>query len=270
MLTRHIARGFSMEPFLLDGDEILVKNCLPESCRIGDILLYQSPDHARPVAHRLIKKMEPSDIFILRPDALPEILETIEGKSILGKVVGAKRNGSIFDFNSKNLAQKLSHPFIIFGYGRLVDLKNKLVHFLLPVIGFIQGLPFYQKLVSRILKPVFTIDRIHTEEIRYEAVAKIHGRQAGRADFIKESQNKISVLWISALSIRVRYRGAGIASGLLREIENFSRQERMDELRLTLEPGNRAAQRLYEKMGFEKITEEGLQEDSKILLRKAL
>ncbi|MFH1504505.1 MAG: nucleotidyltransferase family protein [Candidatus Omnitrophota bacterium] len=47
--------GFSMWPFIKQGQKLIIKKILPESLKIGDIILYQEDNQK--VCHRLVKKV---------------------------------------------------------------------------------------------------------------------------------------------------------------------------------------------------------------------
>ena len=57
---------------------------------------------------------------------------------------------------------------------------------------------------------------------------------------------------IHELYVRKEYRRQGIASDLLEKVEEFSREEKFDMIRLAVNVRNRSAIELYEKRGYEK------------------
>ncbi|MFE7272912.1 GNAT family N-acetyltransferase [Streptomyces sp. NPDC057623] len=68
-----------------------------------------------------------------------------------------------------------------------------------------------------------------------------------------------SVCWVLSLAISTERRGRGLGRRLMLEVMRQSRQERVHEVRLTVEPANTAAIMLYESLGLS--AEDGVRRD---------
>lgn len=84
-----------MQPFLLDGDELIVNTSPAILYSVGDIVLYRSLLQAQPVAHRLVGFGDAPGLSVLRADADPTMTETVPKDSIIGRVEYLKRNDAV-------------------------------------------------------------------------------------------------------------------------------------------------------------------------------
>src|SRR5688572_19738297 len=85
-----------MEPILRDGDELLVSDIQSGNFKAGDILLYQSQEEGRRVAHRFVKCT--GDEYLLRADFdLRE--EWVSRNYLVGKVYGYLRGSRFISFD---------------------------------------------------------------------------------------------------------------------------------------------------------------------------
>jgi len=89
------SEGTSMQPFLRDGDELIVNTAPAASYEVGDIVLYRSPVYAKPVAHRVVGVSAAPEMFVVRADACPSMTETIPRESIIGRVDYLKRSSAV-------------------------------------------------------------------------------------------------------------------------------------------------------------------------------
>ena len=81
---RFKARGFSMHPFIQDG-EVVTISPLPEGrLRLGDIVAFCHPETGRLIVHRILKKKAQG--FLLRGDNCPEVDGMVPAVNILGRV----------------------------------------------------------------------------------------------------------------------------------------------------------------------------------------
>lgn len=92
--------GFSMWPFLKDGEKVIVKRTSIRDLKIGDIILYQADD--KTICHRLIRKAVQGEIlFYVRADNSTQI-EPVTQDMFLGKVTAIiKNNREIINFCTK-------------------------------------------------------------------------------------------------------------------------------------------------------------------------
>jgi ubiquinone/menaquinone biosynthesis C-methylase UbiE/signal peptidase I len=90
--VRFQAKGWSMHPFIQDGDFITVVPIENSSIKTGDVVLY-SPDGNRIIVHRVVKRYK-KDInrsMLVKGDALGGAPEKIDIQNVLGKVVSVER-----------------------------------------------------------------------------------------------------------------------------------------------------------------------------------
>lgn len=93
--------GFSMWPFLRQGEKLIVKKTNPGDLSVGDVILYRFEKEL--ACHRLVKKVRAKNEYKLyaRGDnslSAPELV--LEG-ALQGKVIGVvKRNGKVTDISA--------------------------------------------------------------------------------------------------------------------------------------------------------------------------
>ncbi|MFB0564455.1 MAG: signal peptidase I [Candidatus Aminicenantaceae bacterium] len=88
---RFRARGFSMFPFIKDGDVITVDSLSGGKPRLGDVLVYVNPRTRKIVVHRMIGKRR--DCYIIKGDNTPDSDGIIPRENILGRVKRVEREG---------------------------------------------------------------------------------------------------------------------------------------------------------------------------------
>jgi signal peptidase I len=89
---RFRAKGFSMSPFIKDGDIITVSSLSGDMPRFGDVVAFVNPRKEELVVHRVIGKRDDSRFFI-RGDNLPTQKHLVPISQILGKVEKVERGG---------------------------------------------------------------------------------------------------------------------------------------------------------------------------------
>jgi len=82
------SRGRSMEPFLLDGDELIVRG--GASPRVGDVALFRSAGGGQ-VAHRVVAVDAAARVLVARADAYLSTREAVAFADVLGTVEFARR-----------------------------------------------------------------------------------------------------------------------------------------------------------------------------------
>ncbi len=87
---RFRAKGFSMTPFIKDGDVITVFPLEGSRPRLGDIVAFTHPVTKRLCIHRMIGKKK--DNFILKGDNVSGIEDIVTLNSLLGCVKLVERN----------------------------------------------------------------------------------------------------------------------------------------------------------------------------------
>ena len=85
------ASGFSMLPFVRDGDELCIAP-LGRGPGLGDVVAFMNPETARPVVHRIIAQS--GSAYHLAGDNVRGAPEgPVTRSDLLGRVTGIRRNG---------------------------------------------------------------------------------------------------------------------------------------------------------------------------------
>lgn len=88
---RFRARGFSMAPFIRDGDVLTVAPLAGPAPRLGDVVAFCHPATQRLLVHRVVAKK--SGAFLLRGDNTARCDGFVSAAKILGIVSRVERNG---------------------------------------------------------------------------------------------------------------------------------------------------------------------------------
>lgn len=88
---RFRAKGFSMSPFIKDGDVITVSPLTDGLTRPGDVVAFIRPEMKKLVIHRVVEKKD--EYFHIKGDNTPDTDELIPETNILGRVTRVERNG---------------------------------------------------------------------------------------------------------------------------------------------------------------------------------
>ena len=93
---RFAAPGFSMSPFIRDGDVITLVSYTAASCLSGDVVAFVRPGTNRLVVHRVVGMSR--DGCRIRGDNTPEDDGEIPHECIIGKVTRVERAGKTVRF----------------------------------------------------------------------------------------------------------------------------------------------------------------------------
>lgn len=85
---RFTAPGFSMTPFIRDGDVITIA---PGRLRYGDVVAFMNPCHGKLTVHRIVHVSRAG--YLLKGDNTPEIDGRLPGSNIIGRVVRVEHCG---------------------------------------------------------------------------------------------------------------------------------------------------------------------------------
>jgi len=131
--VRFQAKGWSMRPYIQDGDFVTVSPLDDIPVKRGDVVLYATAEN-RLIVHRIIKKYNKngSTAFLIKGDATFGSPESINVQNVLGKVVETERNGRKRRLGSRryqiiNLILSRISPFShkIYPIGRLVKKRGR-------------------------------------------------------------------------------------------------------------------------------------------------
>lgn len=90
-LFRFRAKGFSMSPFIEDGDVLTLTSLAGTSPRCGDVVAFRRPQTGKLIIHRVVEKRGTS--YLIRGDNSPEGDGLVPKANILGYVTKVERDG---------------------------------------------------------------------------------------------------------------------------------------------------------------------------------
>jgi signal peptidase I len=161
---RFQARGFSMRPFIQNGDFITVSPIDNSCIRIGDVVLYSTAKDTV-VVHRIINKYGKNGNMnlVIKGDASFSSPEKVDMQNVLGKVVSIERNGRERRLDTKpyriiGLFFAGISPFSRWIYPIGSRVKHKGRKLLGIILEKLQSLRLYGLLVKKLMK----------ENIRYQ------------------------------------------------------------------------------------------------------
>ena len=88
---RFLAKGFSMAPFIRDGDVITLSPFREKSPGLGIVVAFFNPQYQKIMVHRIVGKK--NGLFLIRGDNSPASDGMISGEHILGYVTKVERRG---------------------------------------------------------------------------------------------------------------------------------------------------------------------------------
>jgi signal peptidase I len=119
---RFQAWGASMEPFIHNGDTLIIRPLVANEIKVGDAVLYEN-DSGRILVHRLIKANAKGTrrTFLVKGDALPHPDGSISPEEVLGVVVAIDRTARRVSTN--NPIYRIVVWIWLLSYSRLVYRK---------------------------------------------------------------------------------------------------------------------------------------------------
>ena len=90
MSFRFKAKGFSMSPFIKDGDVVTIFPLAGASPRLGDVVVFVHPEMGRLIIHRVAGKR--GDSILIRGDNTNDADGLIPKANILGRVTKVERD----------------------------------------------------------------------------------------------------------------------------------------------------------------------------------
>lgn len=88
---RFEAPGFSMSPFVRDGDAITVSPLSDAAPRLGDVVAFIRPETSKLVVHRVVGKQDGA--FLIQGDNAEETDGPVPAANVLGRVTRVERDG---------------------------------------------------------------------------------------------------------------------------------------------------------------------------------
>ncbi len=88
---RFRAKGFSMSPFIKDGDVVTVLPVGRGGPRVGDVVAFLFPSTGKSAVHRVVRRVHGS--YVLRGDNTDEADGTVSRDRIIGLISRVERDG---------------------------------------------------------------------------------------------------------------------------------------------------------------------------------
>lgn len=291
---RFQVRGWSMRPFIRDGDVIFVSPIENSSFKTGDVVLY-STEGNKVIVHRIIKKDKKDGrmTLLVKGDATSGFADKVDVKNVLGKVTAVERDG-----RKKRIDTKLSHligifiagvsPFSqwIYPVGSIVKQNGRRI--LGAILERLQGLKFYSVLAKKFIKEDVTyhiessdetyflsqLSRYNqgleletptnalnenlkrAEDSYYCVVAERKSRIIGSVTLtdFPEGDSPYEGWWIFGLWVNWRYRGMGIGEKMVKMAVEKEAKDDASEIKLLVFKDAKRAINLYKKLGFHQIS----------------
>lgn len=266
---RFTAHGYSMLPFIQDGDVITVAP-LASRPRLGEVVAFVNPVSERLTVHRITGCTTRG--YVIKGDSLPEPDCVLADGGVLGRVVRVERSGhdvpGILGHASTAIAL-LSRWNLPLTARRAYGLPRRAAGALLRRA---QGFAIYPTLVkpwsSRIaIGEASPADLIEVQQrfqpglwqrplppapnvTRY--VARSGQALAGFVELVRHPPEHDPYIghWLFSLHVWTRYRRLGIGASLTRQVMARARHEGAAELQLIVNDTNTAAIDLYTRLGF--------------------
>lgn len=87
---RFKARGFSMSPFIRDGDVLTVSSPEKSAIRYGDVVFFIHPENRKAAAHRIVGVKK--GLYLAKGDNTWSIDGFVSQTDILGRITGIERS----------------------------------------------------------------------------------------------------------------------------------------------------------------------------------
>lgn len=88
---RFQGKGYSMSPFIKDGDILTIVPLQGSAPRFGDVVVFTHPQTGKLIIHRIIGKRSSS--YLTKGDNAPDEDGLVSRAAILGRVTRVQRNG---------------------------------------------------------------------------------------------------------------------------------------------------------------------------------
>jgi ribosomal protein S18 acetylase RimI-like enzyme len=266
---RFIAHGYSMEPFIHDGDAITVAP-LESPPSLGEVVAFVNPCNHRLTVHRIIACTPQG--HIIKGDNLPDSDGLMTHKHILGRISRIERRG-------KNVPWVLGPIGVAIAFLSRYNLlltARRAYYFPRHVAGIIlrrlQGLQIYPAITKPWAPRINIGEPSQTELIKVyrhlmpgvwrqlqpseshvtHFVAKTSRSVAGYVELIRYPPEHalFAGYWLFSLHVWNRYRRLGIGMHLTRRVMTLARNEGAEELLLLVRESNTEAIDMYRKLGF--------------------
>lgn len=276
---RFSARGYSMSPFIQDGDVVTLAP-FEDAPRIGEVVAFINPASNRLVVHRLVA--ETGEGFVCKGDNIAAPDGVFTRAQILGRVVRVERDGravgggigaerAAVAFLSREqilLALKTAYYFPRRVGGALLRRVHNLAAYRAlgrraqPRVIIAEASDDDLAEVQRRFNPGVWMRAPQRNPNATHYVAKIGTDLAGFVELVRHPPEHFPYVghWLFSLHVWTRWRGLGIGEVLTRQVMTQARSEGARELFLVVFADNAPAINLYRKLGFDCIAHPVLDE----------
>jgi ribosomal protein S18 acetylase RimI-like enzyme len=277
---RITARGHSMAPFVRDADVLTIAPLDDRELSCGDVVAFAAAPGDRLVVHRVIGAAGGG--WLVRGDNVRAADGIVAQASVLGRVVRVQRRGRDVGIGltwGAGPVAALSRRGVLARVGQSARTARRAAA---AVVAGAQSLPAYRSVARRLCAPcaigAATPAEIEAAQRRLapggfvalaEAgpgvsawVARHGGRVVGFAQRVERPVESApwDGQWLVGLTVRAPYRGLGVGEALTRRVVAEARADGAGELRLAVFENDLRAVRLYEKLGFSRVTVPGLEQ----------
>jgi len=278
---RTAVRGFSMAPFIRDGDVVTIEP-LGADPDVGDVVALAFPENGRMALHRVVERR--GDLWLVRGDNCLRPDGVFERAAFVGRVARVQRGGRDVHLGLDE------HAAWIAALSRRGWLPRLRAARLAPrraaarVLHTAQGRPVYRRagrrLAPRALIREATPADMAAVSARFGVLVTRPPRDEGRrpdAPTSQECTRWVAVVgsgvvgfvelvvrgagagpsagaWLHSLTVWTPYRGLGVGETLTREVLARAAACGAPELLIVVSADNTPALRLYDKLGFAPTT----------------
>jgi ribosomal protein S18 acetylase RimI-like enzyme len=266
---RTTVRGFSMHPFVRDGD-VATFEPLSGEPRVGEVVAVALPA-GRMAVHRVVDRTPGG--WVVKGDNCPEPDGVFGEGEFVARVVRVERDGREVRLGLGDEGRWVAAASRSGWLGRARWARNGPRRAAGKVLRAAQGLPAYRR-AGRRLAPRFSI--VDAEDRDVAALRRRHGSPAsfagstgrnpharhfaarargGTAGFVevvdyRAQDGPWKGCWLFSLDVWPRYRGMGLGELLCREVIAEARRRGATDLLLVVYEDQRRAVDLYLKLGF--------------------
>jgi ribosomal protein S18 acetylase RimI-like enzyme len=265
-------RGFSMEPFIRDGDIITVSAMNGRAPEAGEVVAFTQSGR-RMAIHRIIARE--GEGWLIQGDNSREADGMITDDRLLGRVTSIERAGRRRHLGlggeRRIIAWMVRHDVLPL-FKTMVALPRRMAAAFLQRL---QGSRLFRACVKRLLKNVRIVEATDEETAAVSAffsptepilsgkpnpkvtnyIARHKTNFIGFIQLARHPEQDLPMTghWLFSLMVRARYRGLGIGELLTRHVIDRSVLDGADELSLLVFEDNVRAISLYRKLGFKRI-----------------
>lgn len=260
--VRFKVQGWSMRPFVRNGDLVTVSPVENSPVKMGDVVFYSTGEN-KVIVHRVVGKYEKNNKanMLIKGDACFGLPDRVDSTNVLGKVVAIERNGHARKLDTRfcqtlNLLFAGISPLSRWTYPIGSKLKRSVRRFASDMLRKLQDSKLYRVSARKITKENTIYQINDLKDSGYRFLAKWKNRVVGGATLTKFSENDYPYVgwWLFDMSVHWRYRVMGIGEQLTKMGMEAAAREGASEIRLLVFEDAKPAINLYRKTGFRQIS----------------